>query len=243
MIVGIVMSLSITPGCATSTIPHWERTAYGTWDFSQAELEILPIVSIRNIFSLISESEVQKIQIFVKSQHQGGVAKVTRMAGQEDVFVQDERGVEVKLNFSQITEIHTVRYIRRVPIRKTSDKKAEEVGEAVQLAPMIPVAVATLPLLSAMGLDARKNDEDTAKAVLAYGGMSKKDLISLIGSPVERYQCEDKYGGHEVWVYTKGQVLRGGRALFIGQADEKVYYASHNTRFFKDSCVLLKVIP
>jgi len=242
MIVGILIAFSIMSGCATSTIPYWEKTAYGTWEFSQAEVEILPIVSIRNILSFLSENEVQKIQIFVKSRNQDGVAKVTRMAGQEDVFVQDARGEEVRLNFAQITEIQTIRYIRRTPRQKTPGETAEEVGETVELAPMIPVAIATLPFLSAMGLDTGKNDEDKGKAALAYGSMTKNDLITHIGDPVERYHCEDKYGGHEVWIYRKGQVLRGGRVLFIGLADGKVYYTSHNTNFFKDSCSLLKAM-
>ena len=243
MIVGILIAFSIMSDCATSTIPYWEKTAYGTWEFSQAEVEILPIVSIHNIPSLLSESEVQKIQLFVKSRNQDGVAKVTRMAGQEDVFVQDARGKEVRLNFAQITEIQTIRYIRITPRQQTPGETAEEVGEAVELAPMIPVAIATLPFLSAMGLDAGENDEDKGKAALAYGGMSKNDLITYIGDPVERYHCEDKYGGHEVWIYRKGQVLRGGRVLFIGLADGKVYYTSYNTNFFKDSCSLLKATP
>ena len=242
MNVGILIVFSITSGCATSTIPYWEKTTYGTWEFSQAEVELLPIVSIRNILSLLSENDVQKIQIFVKSRNQDGVGKVKRMAGQENVIVQDARGEEVRLNFAQITEIQAIRYIRRTPRQKTPDETAEEVGEAVELAPMIPVAIATLPFLSAMGLDAGKNDEDKGKAALAYGGMSKNDLITHIGDPVERYHCEDKYGGHEVWTYRKGQVLRGGRVLFIGLADGKVYHTSYNTNFFKDSCSLLKAM-
>jgi len=242
--VGILIVVLMTSGCATSTIPYWHKTAYGTWGFSQAEVERLPVISIRNILSSISESEVQRIQIFVSARaNLGGFAKVTRMAGQEGVFVADAHGEEVRINFAQITEIQTIRHIKRTPRQKTPGETAAEVGEVAEYAPLIPVAIATLPFLRAMGLDAGKNDEDKGKATLAYGGMSKNDLITHIGDPMERYHCADKYGGHEVWIYRKDQVLRGGRALFIGLADGKVYHTSHDTTFFKDSCSLQKTKP
>ena len=204
---------------------------------------MLPIVSIRNILSSMSESEVQRIEIFVRAQNLDGIVKVTRMAGQEDVFVADARGEEVRINFAQITEIQTIRHIKRTPRQKTPGETAEEVGEVVELAPLIPVAIATLPFLGAMGLDAGENDEDNGKASLAYGSMSKNDLINHIGAPMEKYHCKDKYGGHEVWIYRKDKILRGGRSLFIQLSDEKVYHTSHDTTFFKDSCSLMKTMP
>ena len=166
----------------------------------------------------------------MRARNLDGIAKVTRMAGQEEVLVMDARGKEVRINFAQITEIHTIRHIKRTKRQKTTGKTAEEVVEVVTLAPMIPL-IATLPFLRAMGLDGGKNAEDNGKARLAYGGLSKNDLVTHIGAPMEKYHCADVYGGHEVWIYRKGQVLRGGRALFIKLADEKVYVTSHHTTF------------
>lgn len=243
VILGILITVSITFGCATSTIPYWQKTTYGTWEFSQVEVEILPIVSLRNILSSKSESENQRIEIFVRARNLEGIAKVTRLAGQEELLVKDAKGKEVKINFAQITEIHTIRHVKNTKRQKTLGETAEEVGEAVELAPLIPVAVATLPFLSAMGLNEGKNAEDTGKAALAYGGISKNDLITHIGNPLERYHCESEYGGHEVWIYKKGQVLSGGRALFIHSTSGKVYHTSEDTNFFKNSCSLLKTMP
>lgn len=242
MIAGISFAVLITFGCA-STSPYWQKTSYGTWNFSQGEVEILPSISIRNILSSMSENEVQRIQIFVRARNLDEISKVTRLEGQEDIYVADAHGKEVKINLAQITEIQSIRQIKIVPRQKTTAEVADELGEGALYAPLVPVAIAVLPLLRAMGLDAGKNDADKGKARLAYDGMSKNDLIANIGEPIEKYHCKDEYGGQEVWIYKKGQVLRGGRALFIHLGDGKVYHTSHDTTFFKDSCSLLKTKP
>jgi len=242
VIVGLVIVALITFGCA-STTPDWKRTTYGTWNFSQAEVEMLPRISILNILSSISESETQKIEIFVKARNLDKISKVTHLEGQENIYVRDADGNEVKINIAQITEIQSIRQIKITPRKKTTGEAAADLGEGALYAPTVPVAIATLPFLSAMGLNAGKNDEDKGKAQLAYGGMSKDELTTYIGEPDEKYHCKNKYGGNEVWVYKKGQVLRGGRALFIGLNDGKVYHTSHNTTFFKDSCSLMEANP
>jgi len=235
VIAGMLIAALMLSGCATSTIPGWQRTAYGTWKFSHADIEKLPIISIRNILSAISEDELQRIQVFVRARNLDGLAKVTRMAGEEEVFVADPHGEEVRINLAQITEIRTVRYIKVTPRHKTTGEKAEEAVVFLEYAPFIPVAIATWPILRVSGLDAGKNAEDTGKASMAYGGMSKEDLITYIGEPMEEYYCEGKHGDEEIWIYEKSQVLRGGRALFINLDDGVVYHTSHNTTFFKDS--------
>ena len=151
--------------------------------------------------------------------------------GQEDVIVADTQGQEVKIKIAQITEIQSIRQIKVEPREKTTKENAEEADEALIYAPLIPVAIALWPFLRAMGLDAGKNDEDKEKAMRAYGGMSKEDLITYLGEPIEKYHCDDKYGGQEVWVYKKDQVLRGGRALFIRLAEGKVYHTGSVKNF------------
>ena len=132
--------------------------------------------------------------------------------------------------------------IRRIKTPADSGKKngsgtADAVGETMIYAPLVPVAIGTLPFLRAMDLDAGKNDQDEEKARLVYEGMSKNDLIKNIGEPKEKYHCEAKNGSgiEEIWVYNKGEVLRGGRALFIDLGKGVVYYNSYDTTFFKNS--------
>ena len=100
VIVSILIAISMSFGCATSSSsPYWQKTAYGTWGYSQAELEILPIASIRNILSSKSESEFQIIQVFIRARNLDGIAKVTRMPGQEEVLVTDAQDKEVRINY------------------------------------------------------------------------------------------------------------------------------------------------
>lgn len=237
MIVGILITVSLISGCATT--PHWVTTSYGTMEFSHSEVEKLPIISIRKILKSGSHTDRERVKIFIRSSSLNGPAEVHHVSGQEDVIVIDEQGKEVRLRLADITEIKRIRRFKVVPHKS----KAEAAGEVLIYAPLIPVAIATWPFLRAMGLDAEKNSDDDEKAQLAYGGMSKEDLMTYVGGPLEKYHCDDKSGGHEVWVYKKDQVLRGGRALFINVADGKVYAASFDTTFFKDSCSRLETEP
>lgn len=239
----ISVVILIISGCATLTNPYWEKTAYGTWSLSQEEVSRLSTMSRQNILSSASENDDQRVQIFVTSRKLDGKAKVKRLAGQEGVYVVDVRGQQVKINVDQITGIQSLREIKNTPHKKTTDKTAEELSEAALYAPLVPVAIISWPFLKAMGLDAGKNAEDGEKAQLAYGGMSRDDLATYVGEPLEKYHCKSKYGSNEVWIYQNDHVLRGGRALFINLEDGKVYHTSHDTTFFKDSCSLLKTMP
>ena len=239
-----LITIMLVSGCATTHKPNWEKTAYGSWQFSHAELEKLPIISLRNILSSVSETENEKVQILVRAQDLEGVAEVKRIAGQEDVIVADPHGQEVKIKIAQITRIQSIRRIKVKPYKETTSDVAEASAEFLIYAPLIPIAIASRPFLGAMGIDQQKISDDEGKAMMAYGGMSKKDLITYVGEPAEEYYCESKQGGFEIWVYEKAQVLRGGRALFIDLDDDAVYNTSVNTTFFKDSdqfnCSLLR---
>lgn len=227
--------LLLLSSCATTKTPYWKETSYGTWKFSIEEVKKLPNISLRKILSSASANEGEKVQILVRAQNLDGISEVKQVADPEDVIVKDAHGQEVKVKIAQITEIQSIRWIKVKPKGKTTGEAAEESAEALSYAPLIPVAIATWPFLRAAGLDAGKNADDKGKAFMAYGGMSKEDLITRIGDPMEKYYCEGKNGDYEVWIYKKDQVLRGGRALFIRSEDGMVYHTSHNTTFFKNS--------
>ena len=225
-------------GCATTpTTPYWKTTSYGTMKYSQAELEKLPSVSIRNILSSMSKTEGIRVLIIVRSKSLDGPAEIKRMTGQEGVIVTDTHGQEVRIKIAQITEIERIRRFKVESRKKTMGEKAGEAGEVLTYAPLIPVAITSWPFLRASGLDAGKNDDDNEKAKLAYGGMSKEDLVTYVGEPKEQYYCREVKGtgGKEVWVYEKDKVLRGGMAMFIDLDEGVVYHTSHHTTFFKKS--------
>lgn len=220
-------------GCATTNAPEWKKTAYGSWTFSHAEIAKLPIISIRHILSSVSDTGNEKVINLVRARNLNGVAKVERIAGGEDVIVTGENdGKEVKIKISQITEIRRIRKIKVAPNRN----KTGNVAEGLIYLPLIPFAIASRPFFRAMGLDAEKDSIDAGKAMLAYGGMSKKDLETYVGEPVEKYYCKSKQKDNfEIWVYDKEKVLRGGRTLFIDLATGKVDHTSVDTTFFKES--------
>lgn len=235
IILFLLIAAILVVGCATTKTPYWTKTAYGTWSFSHADVKKLPSISIRNILSSVSENEHEKVQILIKAQNLDGIAEVKRISGRDNAIVTDAHGQELQIRIAEITEIQTIRHIKIRPREKTSGNTAEAVGEGLIYAPLIPVAIATWPLLRAMGLDANKNAEDKEKAMMAYGGMSKEDLIAYIGKPKEKYYCKGEHGDQEIWIYEKSKILRGGRSLFINLDDGMVYYTSQDTNFFKNS--------
>lgn len=222
-------------GCATPSAPYWKETAYGTWDFSPAEVERLPKISVRRILSLASAGPNQRIQVLVKARKLDGTARVRGLSGPREVDVTDAHGREMKIAISGITDIRTTRSVRVVPRHEASGQSAQALGVFALYAPLIPVAAATGPLLGAMGLDARRNARDNEKASVAYVGLSRAALIRNLGEPRERYRCDGRSGSGEVWIYDPKRVLRGGRALFIASDKGVVYHTSHNTSFFKKS--------
>ncbi|MDW7772233.1 MAG: hypothetical protein SCH71_05010 [Desulfobulbaceae bacterium] len=240
IIAPVSIAILMASGCATA--PYWETTSYGTMKYSQAEIERLPGVSIRNILSSMSENEHNREQIFVRSTSLDGPAEVNRLDGQEDVIVTNRYGQEVQIKIAQITEIKRIRRLKVVPRKKSIGEETTEAGEVLTgtgevliYASLVPVAIAMWPFFRAIGLDEGKNDDDKEKASLAYGGMSKEDLVMYVGEPKEKYCREVKESGRdEVWVYEKDKVLRGGRALFISGDKGVVYHTSHNTTFFKN---------
>lgn len=235
----LIISLS---GCATKKTPYWENTAYGTWELTSAELKKLPDISLRKILSSGSKNRGAKVQIFVKAQNLDGVAEVIQVTDSEDVLVRDVQKQKLRLKIAQITEIKSIRHIRVKPKRRTTDETVESAAEALTYTPLVPLAITTWPFLRASGLDEGKNADDKVKALIAYGGMSKKELVKYVGEPIEKYYCKDNDGDEEVWIYNKEQVLRGGRAIFIRSANKRVYYTSYHTTFFKKSksCVQQK---
>lgn len=158
---------------------------------------------------------------------------VERLSGKDHVIVKNADGKELRVKLASITGIQTVRWIKVSPEASKKGTAGAGAVEALSYAPIIPIAIATWPVLRALGLDAGKNAADTGKALMAYGGMSKKQLVEYIGKPLEKFYCKSKHGGYEIWIYKKEQVLRGGRAIFVSLAKDSVYHTSYDTTFFK----------
>jgi len=207
--------------------------------FTQSEVKRIPVVLLHKVLSSVAMNETVK----VRAKSFDGPAEVKGFEDQEFVIVTGERGKEIKLAISEITEIERIRRIKRAANshEKTGSNTAEAVGETLIYTPLIPVAIVTWPVLGISGLDAGKNAEDNWKARLVYEGMTKEDLRAYVGEPKEKYHCKAKgrSGDGEVWIFEKDLVLRGGRALFIDLQKGKVYHNSYHTSFFKDDCSLI----
>lgn len=234
-IIFIVAVVIMQVGCATVKRPYWKQTSYGSWNFSNSEVKKLPDISLRNILSKVSLTHNQRVQVLVKIQNLDGIMDVKKIADQNHIIVTDAEGKEIEVRLAKITEIQTVRWIKINPKGNTKRNAAAGTVEALSYAPIIPLAIATWPFLKALGLDAGKNAADNGKALMAYGGMSRKDLLTFIGKPLQKYYCKSKNGDYEIWIYRKDQVLRGGRAIFISLDKDNVYNTSYNTTFFKQS--------
>ena len=227
----MLATLIVVSGCATTNAPFWKNTSYGTWNFPNSEVKILPIISIRKILSSASVTKNQRLQILIKAQNIDGIAEVKQLVSPDDVIAIDEHGKETKVKLAQIMEIQTTRWVWIERGGETIGKAAEASAEALLYAPLVPLAIAGWPFWRSAGFAT----DDSGKAMLAYEGMTKEDLVTYIGNPVEIYHCNDEYGGHEIWVYKEDKVLRGGRALFISSNKGKVFHASNDPNIFKKS--------
>jgi CRISPR/Cas system CMR subunit Cmr4 (Cas7 group RAMP superfamily) len=225
--ISIFLTAFSVSGCAATTT---------SLKFTQSELKLVPAIAFQKVLSSGTMNET----VEVKARSIDGRAVVKGFEGQKHVIMTDKHGQEIRLPFSEITEIERIRRIKRpeTTAKKGGTNDAEAFAEALIYAPLVPIAIAMWPALRASGLDAKKNDEDELKARLVYEGMSKEDLITYVGEPKEKYYCEveGKSTAHEVWVFEKDKVLRGGRALFIDLGSNRVYHNSYNTAFFKDDC-------
>jgi hypothetical protein len=205
-------------GCATTS---------ASLKFTHTEVKLIPVVSIHKVLSPMSTNET----VTVRARNVNGPAEFIGFAGQQYVIVMDEnRETKMKVAISDITEIERIRRVKRpnTSAEKHQGNTAEAVGETLLYAPMVPVAIASLPFLNMMGLDEGKNSVDRAKALLVYGEMTKEALRESIGEPKQRYLCKSKNSNDrfEVWNYEKDQVLRGGRFLFLNSGEGKVSFSS-----------------
>jgi len=230
----LVVVMCMAAGCATRV--GWYTTEYGTMEYSRGDLERLPGISIRNILASGRKDENIWIQVFVEAEGIEGWAAVRRLEGDDAVRVVDAQGREGSVALAQITTIRRVRRLWQGPREKTGEEKAAEAIEVLEYAPLVPLAILSWPILSATGLDAQKNADDEEKAELAYGGLSREQLLAHVGQPREQYFCREVKGGTgiEIWVYDDQKVLRGGRAMFISLRDGDVYSTSVDTKFFRE---------
>lgn len=223
----------LTSGCATTT--H-------SIDFSKSELHLIPTSSLQRLVSSHSADEIVAVRVGGR----GDPVIVKEFKNRESATVIGAEGKE-EIPFADITELlisKKPKALSQLDSQKKASTRAASsgVGEALMYAPLIPIAVVSWPLASAMGLDESKNDLDRAKARRIYHGMSKNDLLESVGAPKEKYSCflklplTEKQGtADEVWIYDDGKVLRGGRTLFINIDKGTVYNNSHHTSFFKES--------
>jgi len=227
LLASILFASCIVSGCATHTT---------SLKYTQSELKLVPPIAIEKVLS----SDATNVTVRVRASSIDGSAVVKGFEGQKYVLVADDQGQDIRLATSEITEVERIRKIKKPASSsaKSEASTAETVGIFLIYAPLIPVAIASWPALSAMGLDAHKNAEDAQKAKFVYRGMSKEDLNEYIGEPEEKYYCE-AHGGREaeeVWVFGKDKVLRGGRTLFINLKSGTVSHNACPTSFFKDYC-------
>ncbi len=224
-------------GCATEDA-QWRETAYGSWTYSRDELELLPAQAKAQILALPAVTETETIEVLIRTATLNRAVPIEALTPGADAVLATVDGATQRIPIARITEIQSIRAIRTAAPRDQGSD-TEGIGEALILAPLIPLAVVSFPLLRAMELDAGKNAADNGKALQAYGQLSKQELLHHLGPPAQQYACDDRDGGHDVWVYPPEQVLRGARALFIHRSDGRVYYTSYNTTFFQDSCMRL----
>ncbi len=235
LVICIVIAGFIATGCATRSTSLM---------FTEPEVKLIPIIAFQKV---LSPRANETVKIYASSVD--GPAVVTGFEGQKRVIVMDKHGKEIELMTTEVTKIERIRRISRPEnsAKKGKSNTAAAVAETVFYAPMIPAAIVLWPFLRASGLDAGKNAEDNLKARLIYKGMSKNDLLTYIGEPMEKYLCIPKEQNNwskekEVWVYGKDKVLRGGRSLFIDLNKGEVDHNSYHTSFFKkwNNCSLIE---
>lgn len=194
--------------------------------FSSSEVEKIPPAAMTRL--LLSGSE--NVSLVVKASSQSEPLTVWKPDTEGYVIVTNAKAEASRMALSEIREIYRV-YHPKKTIRKSSGTSttAEEVGVALIYAPLIPVGVASWPVLSAMGLDEQKNSEDREKARLVYDGLTRPELEGIQGAPVEKYLCQRtdrKDSPVEIWAYEKEKVIRAARYLFIDTKTGKVYFSS-----------------
>lgn len=206
----------LMPGCAAHS-----RSVR----FTEDDVKRIPGAALRRILLPSASDEV----VVVRARGQAGPAAVESIAEDGRVIVKDAKGNEARLAIDRITEIARIQTLKRAdaPAGTHQGSALEAAGEALILAPLVPVAIVSWPFLGALGLDEEKNSQDREKALLAYGSMSREAVREGIGAPQARYYCRDSTGRQiEVWSYDATKVLRGGRFLFFNSADGTVYFTS-----------------
>ena len=215
-IIIVAMLLSLVSGCTSS--PQALR-------YSQSEVERIPLTAKRKL--LLSGSN--SASIVVKAPPYSGPLTVQRSDDDEHVVIANAKGAVSRLAIREISEIYRVYHLKQQASQSTPNNTEEAVGETLIYAPLIPVAVVSWPVLSSMGLDEHRNSEDREKALLLYQGMTRSELETVQGKPVEKYNCLRQSGkgtSYELWGYDKNKVIRSARYLFINLNDGKVGFAS-----------------
>lgn len=227
----ITLAFLVMSGCSSKTYVRYSRS----------ELELVPEIAFIRL--LLPDASLFTVEVSASELDSPGFVKA--LADQQHVIVTDVQGRDLVLPFN---EIDRLRYLsaREQPESSRDVSVGETAGYALIYGPMVPIAVAALPVLSAFGLNEGKNSADERKAALVYKGMSRNQLRTYIGEPKERYSCDGYAGYTEVWVFENDVVLRGGRALFIHLDSDmgnlrydSVWDNSENTTFFRDSCSLI----
>lgn len=194
--------------------------------FSPSDVKLIPPSLMEKVLSPTSVSEVIKIK--AKGLPHG--MKVKRFEGREYLIVSDaSQGDEVKVAVQDVTEIVlSKRFEAPTTTGNTSSSTGSAIGEALIYVPLIPVAIVSRPFLRAMGLDEENNSNEREKALMVYGGMSKKALKDSLGLPLQQHLCntDDPQSKFEVWQYKKEQMLSGGELLFLNSEKGVVFFAS-----------------
>ena len=222
--------IALLAGCASSA---------SSIRFDQSEIKLIPAATMHRVLTPGSGNET----VVVKTRELSAPATVKGFQGKDHVVVQDAQGNETTVAIGGITEIDRI-YRPGKPETKSKGSHgsaAEQAGEALIYAPLVPVAIVSWPFLRAAGLDAKKNAQDIDKALLLYDGMTRKELRANLGEPAERYQCTSKSSKDrfELWHYGRDKVLRAGQFLFLNPDKGQVYFALEHFPKWAE-CTLLK---
>lgn len=214
----ILLVAVMATGCASTS---------STIEFSPAEVKLIPAAAMEKVLSPVSVNEVVKI----RASGLPRAMEVRRLEGREYLIAADvAQGKEVRVAVRDITGIERIRRFDQsvASSGKTAGSTGTAIGETLIYAPLIPVAIVSRPFLRAMGLDEEKNSNEREKALLVYGGMTRDVLKASLGEPVQRHLCsgDDPQKKIEIWSYREGQVLSGGRFLFLDTDKGAVFFAS-----------------
>lgn len=234
LLVTIVLLLS---GCARKT--H-------TLKFDKDEVSLIPLCSFPQV---LAKTDLVKVK--VKTKNSNKFSEVIKVKGFEYVTIASGHSNEVmKIPFSEIEEI-----VRTTQIKREKNKvhyqgtTSQYIGETLIYLPFVPIGLVGAPIHWALGgkTKSQEDTDDYLKASLVYGGMTKKELITYVGQPEEKYHCIPKWQPtpYDVWIYPSNQIIssRGHIRIYSGPDSDTVIVSLNSFPGYDDCTLLTKANP